>query len=103
MKRGQGYVQQTLLARIAAADGDGLLDTFDLAAAVYDTNRLTEAQLVAVRRALKGLAKAGLIADLGKSGWQNGRSRWATHEAAAAHDREMAKIRAVARHMGMGR
>jgi hypothetical protein len=92
MSRGPGTIQRRLV-EILERD-QKLLDTFELAARAYDLSSndqgritLSDPQLVAVRRALRGLVRKGAIADLGRN-WHNGRKRWATVDAAARyHDR----------------
>ena len=76
-------VQQRLIAILE--EHDGPLDTIELAAGVYQINpdetgqtNLSAAQLVSVRRALRGLANRGVIGDLGRRGWHDGRQRWAS-------------------------
>lgn len=87
MSRGIGAIQRRLVETLE--QHEGLLDTFELAAHAYglnpDTALLEEAQLVAVRRALRGLARKGVIADLGRRGWSGGRRRWANLGAAARY------------------
>ena len=88
MSRGPGAIQRRLIEILG--QHEKLLDTFELAARAYDldsVDALSEAQLVAVRRGLRGLARKGAIADLGRH-WRNGRQHWASVEAAARyHDR----------------
>ena len=83
MHLGQGLVQQRLIAMLE--EHDKPLDTIELTAGVYQINpdktgqiNLSAAQLVAVRRALRGLADRGVISDLGRRGWHDGRQRWAS-------------------------
>jgi hypothetical protein len=88
MSRGLGKVQRQLLVILrehqqqadphAAADG---LDTIELTSRVYygspNCGWLTgPTQQVAVRRALAGLARQGLVFRLGPSLWGGPRCRW---------------------------
>lgn len=86
MHQGQGAVQRRLIAILE--ENGKLLDTFELAAGAYRVEpdaagqiSLSAAQLVSVRRALRGLVNQGAIADLGRH-WHNGRQRWASLPAA---------------------
>ncbi|MBR1237732.1 hypothetical protein [Bradyrhizobium sp. AUGA SZCCT0182] len=102
MSRGLGRIQREVLALIAARrirDKECDLDTYQLTRLVYDVkpdendfHRLTDAQVVAVRRALRGLERAGMVARLYRTS-QN-REVWATAERAAQHEREMGVRRA---------
>ena len=73
-------IQQQLLVVLETADDE--LNTFDLAAAVYEikprrdgVQYISEAQLSAVRRALISLAKKGRVC--GRRGYFDSRQRWA--------------------------
>jgi len=91
-----------VLALIAARrirDEERDLDTYQLTRLVYDVkpdendfHRLTAAQVVAVRRALRGLERAGKVARLYRT--TKNREVWATAERAAQHEREMEAMRA---------
>jgi hypothetical protein len=78
VSRGHGRIQRRLLEILEHATQ---ADTFTLASAVYDikpndgVKMISEAQLVAVRRALAGLAKEGKVFDCGRR-FRDGRRRW---------------------------
>lgn len=81
MSRGHGKVQQRLLD-ILNGD-DRAFETFELTARVFDVSSnedgeilVTDAQLVAVRRALQRLACERVIRSFGR-GFGDGRRRWA--------------------------
>ena len=87
MSRGLGAIQRRLVEILERHDG--LLDTFELAAHAYDltpSEVLSEAELVSVRRALRGLVRKGMIADLGRRGRRDGRQRWASLAAEARYE-----------------
>jgi hypothetical protein len=102
MSRGLGRIQREVLALIAARrirDRECDLDTYQLTRLVYDVkpdendfHLLTDAQVVAVRRALRGLERAGKVARLYRTG--KNREVWATLERAAQHEREIEAMRA---------
>ena len=69
MSRGHGPVQRALLA-VLAADETGRMKTLELARRVYRIEgQPTNAQAVAVRRALGTLARQGLVVRLGNLGY----------------------------------
>jgi hypothetical protein len=77
---------------------DGLLDTFEIAASAYGvvpdeegTIGLSRAQVVAVRRALRGLSQKGIAVDMGRR-WHDGRRRWGSTKAA---ERYQERVRTV--------
>ena len=88
MSRGPGTVQRRVLAILEAG---GLLDSITVAGLVYGQQTVTPAQAVSVRRALRLLATAGRIADLGR-GWRSGRRMWATPERAAAYKERVQRV-----------
>lgn len=102
MSRGLGRIQREVPALIAARrirDRECDLDTYQLTRLVYDIkpvendfHRLTDAQVVAVRRALRGLERAGKAARLYRT--SKNRQVWATAERAAQHERETEAMRA---------
>jgi hypothetical protein len=60
---------------------DGTLPSIEIAGMVFETYEVSDAQDVAVRRALRKLRDAGRIVDLGR-GFRMGRRHWATPERA---------------------
>jgi hypothetical protein len=90
MSRGYGQVQRDILAVLRA--NDRLMDTFVIAAMVYDVKPgdhglriLNDAQLVSIRRALVKLADEGEIFKVMRG--HNKRAYWAS-ERTAAHYRK---------------
>jgi|SRR5690625_1167364 len=79
MSRGPGKTQRAALQTLEAADRP--LDTLAIAATALGRNTITEAEASSYRRALRRLADAGLIVDLGRH-WRYGRRGYATPEAA---------------------
>jgi|EndMetStandDraft_4_1072995.scaffolds.fasta_scaffold178865_2 hypothetical protein len=102
MSRGLGRIQPEVLALIAARpirDEERDLDRYELTRLVYgvkpdenDFHRLTDAQVVVVRRALRGLERAGKFARLYRT--TRNREVWATAERAAQYERKMEAMRA---------
>ena len=89
MSRGYGNTQRRILAYL---DKEGAASTFELAEAAYDVRPdktgkiwLTDSQLSAVRRALKQLAKSGLVEEyartpgMGRGIWQFARKQCECH------------------------
>ena len=71
MSRGYGTVQTAVLAVLHrhARTADPGLDTLIIAARAYRVRRPSKAQAVAVRRALAGLTRQGLVERLGTGGY----------------------------------
>ena len=71
MSRGYGKVQNAVLAvlRRHARTADSGLDTLVIAARAYRVRRPSKAQAVAVRRALAGFVRQGLVERLGTGGY----------------------------------
>jgi hypothetical protein len=65
MSRGYGKVQTAVLAVLRRDAG---LDTLIIAARTYRVRQPSKAQAVAVRRALAGLTRQGLVERLGTGG-----------------------------------
>ena len=102
MSKGAGKVMREALAVVL--EQPGTISSYDVAALVYDVQpgpdgiiRLTDAQIVAVRRALVVLVRAGKVADMGRSFIPTARRHYATLEVAAQRDSES---RALARALG---
>ena len=90
MSRGIGKVQSELLRILEREDR---LDTFQLAALVYQVKAdehgrtiLTRSQLTAIRRGLQGLLKRGRIEEFGRNSL--GRMQW---RRLSSRDRDIAK------------
>ena len=76
MSRGHGPVQRALLA-VLAADETGRMKTLELARRVYRIEgQPTNAQAVAIRRALGALARQGLVVRLGNLGYGHDCCGW---------------------------
>lgn len=78
-----GAVQRAALQALHALDVR-MLDSIAVACEVYGHNSVTEDKVVSVRRALRSLAQAGQVTDLGR-GWHSGRRVWALPERAGAY------------------
>jgi hypothetical protein len=72
MSKGHGRVQVAVLALLRRRTADAGLDTLVIAARVYSVRHPSEAQAVAVRRALAGLTRLGLVERLGSGGRGHG-------------------------------
>jgi hypothetical protein len=97
MSRGRGKVQRRLLD-ILNAD-DRAFETFELTAQVFGVAPdergqilVTDAQLVAVRRALQRLACERVIRSFGR-GFRDGRRRWANLRPDLVDPREVGRLR----------
>ena len=90
MSRGTGGVQRAALQALQALDVR-MLDSIAVACEVYGHNPVTEAEVVSVRRALRSLAQAGKITDLGR-GWHSGRRMWALPERASAYQDRVRQV-----------
>ena len=82
MSRGLGTVQRQALDVLSAAGG--MLDSIAVAARVYGHDPVTLSEAVSVRRALRTLAKAGQVSELGR-GFVGGRRMLALPEWGAAY------------------
>jgi hypothetical protein len=87
MSRGHGRIERALLAILDVADNH--LNTFELTAAVFTLQPdntglvvISPARIGAVRRALRKLAREGLVVPVGSSktspgrGWHDRRAHW---------------------------
>jgi hypothetical protein len=89
MSHGLGVIQRGCLEVLALNKSD-VLDSIAIAGLVVGRQTITEAEHVSVRRALRKLAKAGLVIDLGR-GFRQGRRHWALPETAAEWYRTISK------------
>jgi hypothetical protein len=90
MSKGYGKVQRKILAHLAQ-EPLALYNTIDIAGHVYGTNLVTDAECVAVRRALWPLAKGRAIARIGR-GFRDRRCRWSTNEGSDAYHAHIARV-----------
>jgi hypothetical protein len=79
MSRGLGKLQHKIIAALA----DGRVDTIGLTCRLTGMNPCPAIDVVNVRRALRSLARRGLVVDLGR-GFVAGRRYWALPEHADA-------------------
>lgn len=84
MSRGIGKVQQLCLQVLRDAEGDGLLDSIEIAGKALDKMQISPAEHSSFRRALRQLCEQGLVVDLARA-WHNGRRRWIAKERAAEY------------------
>ena len=93
MSRGAGVVQRRLMEILAGTDDH--LSTFELAARVYHPGEqgrvgLSDAEVVAVRRALGGLAEQGKIGRIGRIyRAEPGRHFWANIDSVRRHQQRV--------------
>ena len=83
MSRGLGAIQRGCL-EVLESNKDDTMDSITIAGRVVGRKTITEAEHVSVRRALRKLAKARLVIDLGRH-FRRGRRHWALPEAAAKY------------------
>jgi hypothetical protein len=77
MGRGHGAMQRAILA-VFEQHPDEILDAVEIAARAVGTNRVINAGAPLYRRALSDLVREGMLEDMGRQGWRNGRRRYAT-------------------------
>ena len=87
MSKGPGQVQRSILAVFDAAPDD-LLDCIEIAARALEKRTITESEASSYRRALRKLADAGGIVDMGRR-WRSGRRRYALLAAAERYNRRV--------------
>ena len=87
MSKGPGQVQRSILAVFDAAPDD-LLDSIEIAARALEKPTITESEASSYRRALRKLADAGDIVDMGRR-WRSGRRRYALLAAAERYNRRV--------------
>ena len=87
MSLGLGRIQRECLRVI---DGKTFLDSIEVAGLIFGKRVLNDAEVVSVRRALRSLAAAGKIADMGR-GYRDGRKRWTTPERAKEYDEKLVR------------
>ena len=84
MSRGHGQTQRAIL-QVFEATPDELLDPIEIAGQALDKMEITESDASSYRRALRKLAQAGLLMDMGRH-YTNGRRRYALPEYAARYN-----------------
>ncbi len=80
MSKGPGQVQRSVLAVFEAAPNE-LLDSIEIAGRALGKYEIDDSEASSYRRALRNLAEAGAIVDMGR-GWRDGRRRYALPEEA---------------------
>ena len=90
MSRGLGKIQRDCLEVFKLNDGE-LLDSIQVAIGVVCRDTITDSELASVRRALRKLAKAGLVVDMARRGWASNTRHWALPETAAEWYRTISK------------
>ena len=80
-------MQRSILAVFAAAPDD-LLDCIEIAARALEKRTITASEASSYRRALRKLADAGVIVDMGRK-WHHGRRAYALPAAAERYNRRI--------------
>ena len=91
MSKGPGQVQRSILAVFDAAPDD-LLDCIEIAARALEKRTITASEASSYRRALRKLADAGVIVDMGRK-WHHGRRAYALPAAEERYNRWIRDIR----------
>ncbi len=91
MSRGHGQTQRAIL-RVFEATPDELLDSIEIAGRALGKTEITDSEASSYRRALRKLAQAGILVDMGRRLWRTGRRRYALPEAAERYKRRVREI-----------
>ena len=91
MSKGPGQVQRSILAAFDAAPDD-LLNCIEIAGRALEKRTIAESEASSYRRALRKLAGAGVIVDMGRK-WGNGRRAYALPATADRYNRWIRDIR----------
>ncbi len=94
MSKGPGKVQRSILAAFDATPDD-LLSCTEIARRALGKRMIAESEASSYRRALRKLAGAGVIVDMGRK-WQDGRRAYALPPAADRYYRWIKKVRQTA-------
>ncbi len=94
MSKGPGKVQRSILAAFDAAPDD-LLNCTEIARRALGKRTIAESEASSYRRALRKLADAGIIVDMGRK-WHKGRRYYMLHAAAGRYYRWIKEIRQTA-------
>ena len=87
MSKGLGQVQRSVLAVFVAAPSERL-DSIEIAGRALGKYEINDSEASSYRRALRKLAEAGAIVDMGRN-WRNGRRRYALPEGAEQYRRRV--------------
>ena len=87
MSKGHGQVQRSVLAVFEAAPRE-LLDSIEIAGRALGVYEIDDSEASSYRRALRKLAGAGAIVDMGRN-WRDGRRRYALPEGAGRYRRRV--------------
>ena len=87
MSKGYGKLQRAILD-IFESNPDKMLDSIEIGCLAYGENPISTAQASSVRRALRKLADAGEVVDMGR-GWRQARRRFALPETAEAYHKRV--------------
>ena len=87
MSKGLGQVQHSILAVFDAAPDDWLY-SMEIAGRALERRSITESEASSYRRALRSLADAGVIVDMGRK-WHEGRRYYALPAAADRYNRQI--------------
>ncbi len=89
MSKGPGQVQRSILAVFDAAPDDWLY-CIEIAGRALEKRTIAESEASSYRRALRKLADAGVIVDMGRK-WHDGRRHYALPAAAERYNRRVRK------------
>ncbi len=87
MSKGPGQVQRSVLAVFEAAPNE-LLDSIEIAGRALGKYTIDDSEASSYRRALRNLAEAGAIVDMGRN-WHDGRRHYALPEKAKRYRRRV--------------
>ncbi len=94
MSKGPGKVQRSILAAFDATPDD-LLSCTEIARRALGKRVLAESEASSYCRALRKLADAGIIVDMGRK-WRGGRRYYMLHAVADRYNRWIKEIRQTA-------
>ncbi len=87
MSKGLGQVQRSVLAVFEAAPNE-LLDSIEIAGRALGKYEIDDSEASSYRRALRKLAEAGAIVDMGRN-WHDGRRHYALPKEAERYERRV--------------
>ncbi len=87
MSKGPGQVQRSVLAVFEAPPNE-MLDSIEIAGRALGKYEIDESEASSYRRALRNLAEAGAIVDMGRN-WHDGRRHYALPKEAERYERRV--------------
>jgi hypothetical protein len=89
MSRGLGKIQRMCMDVLA--NQESMLDSIEIAGKALGKKEINDSEHVSFRRALRKLARAGMIVDMGR-GFHDGRRRWALPDVAKREFDELRQL-----------